>query len=162
MRLVVGIVGLSAVAIVGLLMLSTPSSAASGEAAIEARIDLMRKDVLQNWKPITAYAKEGKGSPADVARRAKALSAAAAKIPALFPRGTARGDFPDKVTRALPAIWRDWAGFEKATKALVDESAKLSKIAGGGDKSAIIMQIGMTGKNGCGGCHKPFRGAKVK
>ena len=45
---------------------------------------------------------------------------------------------------------------------LLDESAKLAKVADGGDKDAIVKQIGMTGKIGCGGCHKPFRGAKVK
>lgn len=137
-------------------------NAAEGEAAIKARIDLMKKDVLDNWKPIKAYAKSGKGSPADVSRHAKALGAAAKKIPPLFPKGTGRGDYPDTVTRALPDIWKDWKGFEKATQDLVDQSAALAKVADGGNKDAIVKQIGMTGKIGCGGCHKPFRGAKVK
>ena len=34
------------------------------------------------------------------------------KIPSLFPKGTGRGDFPDKTTRALPKIWEDMAGFQ--------------------------------------------------
>ncbi len=150
-------------AVVAPLALSTASlNAAEGEAAIKARIDLMKKDVLNNWKPIKAYAKSGAGSPADVSRHAKALGAAATKIPPLFPKGTGRGDYPDTVTRALPEIWKDWKGFEKATQNLVDQSAALAKVADGGDKDAIVKQIGMTGKIGCGGCHKPFRGAKVK
>ena len=150
-------------AVVAPLALSTaPLNAAGGDAVIKERIDLMRKDVLDNWKPIKAYAKSGKGTPADVSRHAKALGSAAKKIPVLFPKGTGRGDYPDKVTRALPEIWKDWKGFEKATQGLVDQSAKLAKIADGGDKDAIVKQIGITGKIGCGGCHKPFRGAKVK
>jgi cytochrome c556 len=128
----------------------------------DASNELMKKVVGKNWKPIKAYAKKGEGTPAAVAAHAAKISEAAGKITALFPKGTGRGDFSDKTTRALPAIWKDWAGFEKATKALADESAKLAAIAKSGDKDAIVKQIGTTGKLGCGGCHKPFRGAKVK
>lgn len=122
----------------------------------------MKKVVGKNWKAIKAYAKKGEGTPAAVAAHAEAISKAAAKIPALFPKGTGRGDYSDKMTRALPAIWKDWSGFEKGAKALATESAKLAVIARNGDKDAIVKQIGATGKLGCGGCHKPFRGAKVK
>lgn len=120
------------------------------------------KTISKNWKPIKAYAKKGSGTPADVIKHATVINASSKKINALFPKGSGRGDFSDKETRALPAIWKDWKGFEKATSALDQESAKLIKIAGSGDKSAIAKQVGAMGKKGCGGCHKPFRGAKVK
>jgi len=151
----------AAIAAVLLLPAGSPN-AASGEDVIKQRRELMKKVVSKNWKPIKAYAKKGEGTPAAVAAHAAKISEAAGKITALFPKGTGRGDYSDKMTRALPAIWKDWAGFEKATKALADETAKLAAIAKSGNKDAIVKQIGATGKLGCGGCHKPFRGAKVK
>ncbi len=156
---------IAALAMGSVLMISnatSPASAADGMAVIEKRINLMKNDVLGPWKVITAFAKEDKGTVADVAKAATELGAAAGQIAGLFPKGTGRGDFDDKVTRALPKIWEDWAGFEKAAGVLVAEAATLAKTAAGGDTAAIKAQIGATGKNGCGGCHTPFRGEKVK
>lgn len=154
--------GIAVLAIVFAAATASDIVIAGSEDSIKQRIDLMRKHVLKNWKPIKAYAKKGKGSATDVQKNAQALNAAAKKITALFPAGTGRGAYPDKVTRALPAIWTDWKGFEKAAYVLANESGKLAKVAATGDAEAIRKQIGTTGKLGCGGCHKPFRGAKVK
>lgn len=158
---VLGMAVLAAFAAVLLLPAGSPS-AASSEEAIKQRRDLMKKVIGKNWKAINAYQKKGKGTPSDVAIHAAAIHEAAGKITALFPKGTGRGDFSDKATRALPAIWKDWGGFEKAAKSLADESAKLVTVAKGGDKDAIGKQIAATGKNACGSCHKAFRGAKAK
>ena len=162
MRLAVKTAGfVGAVAVAAMLLVPADSLvAASGEEAIKERKALM-KNISKNWKPIKAYAK-GKGTPADVAKHAAVMNADSKKILALFPKGTGRGDFPDKVTRALPAIWNDWSGFEKVTNVMIEETAKLERVAKAGNKEAIVQQIGLTGKLGCGGCHKPFRGAKVK
>lgn len=135
---------------------------ADGHAVIEKRIAYMKNDILKPFLTIKGFVKDGKGSAADVAKAATALSAAAGGIVADYPKGSGRGDHDDKVTRALPKIWEDWAGFEKAAAALGAEAAKLASVAAGGDKDAIGAQFGMVGKNGCGGCHKPFRGEKVK
>ena len=129
---------------------------------IEKRIDTMKKVVLKNFKVVKEFVKDGKGSAADVAKAADALVAVAPKIPGLFPKGTGRPDVDAKTTRALPKIWEDWAGFEAAAKALGAEAAKLSMVAAKGGKDAIAAQFGATGKKGCGGCHKPFRGKKVE
>ncbi len=152
----------TAVALAGTLFLGAcASDATDGSAAIKERRALM-KSISKNWKPIKAYAKSGQGSAADVAKRAKAINATTDKMLALFPKGTGRGDYSDKQTRALPAIWKDWAGFKKANAALAEESAKLAAIAASGNQQAIAKQVGVMGKRGCGGCHKPFRGAKAK
>jgi len=135
---------------------------ADGHAVIEKRINYMKNDILKPFLVIKSFVKDGKGSAADVAKAATALGAAANGITADYPKGSGRGDHDAKVTRALPKIWEDWAGFEKAAGALAAESAKLASVAGGGDSGAIAAQFGMVGKNGCGGCHKPFRGEKVK
>ncbi len=120
------------------------------------------KTILKNFKPIKAYPKSGKGSAADVEKHAKAINATTDQMLALFPKGSGRGDYPAKQTRALSKIWNDWNGFKKANRALANESAKLASIAASGDKQAIAKQFAAMGKLGCGGCHKPFRGKKVK
>lgn len=147
-----------------MLMISagTGTAAAAGKADIEKRVAFMKTDILKPFLVVKGFVKEGKGTAADVAKAATALSAAAGGISKGYPKGTARGDFDAKLTRALPKIWEDWNGFEAAAKRLAAESAKLATVAAGGDAGAIAAQFGMTGKNGCGGCHKPFRGEKVK
>lgn len=141
---------------------TSPAVAAEGKEAIEKRLVLMKGGVLKNYLYAKKFVKDGKGSPAGVAAHAHLLNDASTQIVALFPKGTGRGDFDDKTTRALPKIWEDWAGFKKAAAVLTSESAKLAAVAGGGDKAAIAAQFGQMAKIGCGGCHKPFRGAKVK
>ena len=141
---------------------AVPAFAADGEAIIKERKIFMKKQILAPFKVIKAFVKKGQGTAQDVAASATALSAAADKIPALFPKGTHRGAYDEKMTRALPKIWEDWKGFEAATAGLAAEAAKLATIAATGDAAAIAAQFGKTGKIGCGGCHKPFRGAKVK
>lgn len=155
------IAGVAIAAVVGVGLLAACTSSSDGTNKVISERKALMKSISKDWKPIKAYAKSG-GSSADVVKYANAINASAAKIPALFPKGTGRGDYPDKVTRALPAIWKDWAGFKKATAVLEQESATLAKVAATGDQKAIAKQVGVMGKLGCGGCHKPFRGKKVK
>lgn len=150
-----------AVAGTALFSADTISAAMTGEAAIKARKDAM-KSLSADLKVIRAYVKDGKGTPQDVEQKASAMAATAKQIPVLFPKGSGRGDFSDKETRALPKIWADWPGFETASTALVTEAGKLAEIAKTGEKAMIAEQAGELGKVGCGGCHKAYRGAKAK
>lgn len=159
MRIVTGAI---AAAFVLAVAAAVPATAMSGKETIEKRKVFMKEKILKPYLVAKKFAKEGEGTASSVAENATALSAAAAKITADYPKGTGRGDFDDKVTRALPKIWEDWQGFQAAATALQTEAAKLATVAAGGDKNAIAAQFGMVGKLGCGGCHKPFRGAKVK
>lgn len=143
------------------------SYAASGQEVIKTRIDFMKSELEDHWKPLAAYAKAGQGSLADVEKNARALAQAAKKIPAHFPKDTGRGNYPDDVTRALPAIWTDWDGFEKEVQRLVNGSEKLASLAKEGNKDAVVTMIGTSGSYartqiGCAECHKAFRGARVK
>ena len=139
-----------------------PANAMSGQEVIEKRRAFMKERILKPYLVAKKFAKEDQGSAGEVASAARALSQAAAQITKDYPKGTGRGDFDPKVTRALPKIWEDWNGFRNAAGVLGAEAAKLAAVADGGDKDAIAAQFGQTGKLGCGGCHKPFRGAKVK
>ena len=141
--------------------------AASGEDVIKARVNFMDDDIGGHWKVLAAFAKSGKGSLADVEKNAMELAKLAKKIPEHFPKDTGRGKYSDKLTRTLPAVWTNWAGFEKDVQRLEDQSAKVASLAKAGDKDAVVSLIGKSGKYsqtklGCAECHKNFRGKKVK
>ena len=70
----------------------------------------------------------------------------------MFPPGSDHGDN----TKALPAIWTDRAGFEKAAQNLETQAAKLEQIAASGDQAAFATQVQVLGE-ACGTCHKQFR-----
>jgi cytochrome c556 len=157
-----GVVAVAAV-IAGAALLSseTISAAMMGMEAVKARQDAM-KSMGKDMKVIQGFVKDGKGTAADVAVKAAAIAATAKGLPPLFPKGSGRPDMSDKDTRATPKIWTDWAGFEKHADTLVVEAGKLAEVANGGDTKAIAAQFGKVGKEACGGCHKAFRGEKVK
>lgn len=144
-----------------------PSHAASGEEVIKARIAFMQDEMEGHWKTLAAFAKSGTGSLADVEKNARALVNLAKKILAHFPKDTGRGNYPDDVTRALPAIWKDWQVFEKEVQRLTDGSENLARLAKEGNKDAVVAMIGSSGsyartKIGCAECHETFRGARPK
>ena len=88
-----------------------------------------------------------------VAVHANGINALSKAVTSVFPEGTDNGNHK---TAALPKIWEDWAGFEKAAKDLELASAKLASVAASGDKQQIAAAFGDVGK-ACGGCHKPYR-----
>ena len=145
-----------------IVFMDTSPAYADNHAVIKQRIELMRKGVLGNFKVIMAFAKDGKGSMADVAAAAKGIKASAEKLLPLFPKGTGRPDYSDKETRSLAKIWEDWATFEKANNAMATHAVAIAKHAAAKDADGVKASFGMMGKEGCGGCHKQFRGPKAK
>lgn len=152
----------------GIALLPIKSShAASGEEVIKARIDFMKDEMERPWRILAAFAKGGKGTLADVEKAARAISNTAKKIPTHFPKDTGRGKYPDTLTRALPAIWTDWAKFEKEVQRLADGSENLARLAREGNRDAVVSMIGESGsyartKIGCAECHEAFRGPAAK
>jgi cytochrome c556 len=169
MHFAVKLMGIALVTAVSSLILAPAqtSYAASGEEIIKARVNFMEDDIGAHWKVLAAYAKSGKGSLADVEESAMELAKLAKKIPEHFPKDTGRGKYPDKMTRALPAIWTNWDGFQKDAQALADRSEKLAELAKKGDQEKVVAVIGKSGSYsrtqvGCAECHKNFRGERVK
>jgi cytochrome c556 len=144
-----------------------PAFSASDDP-IKTRKSVM-KELSGHNKAITAFLKGNKnpkkakalGTAGDVELRAIAVAGLAARLPGMFPKGTGKSELGDK-TRAKPAIWSDWAGFQAAAKNLAAEAAKLETAAASGDKKKIGAALTTLGKSGCGGCHKKFRGPKPK
>ncbi len=129
--------------------------------AVKERQQAM-KDVGANMKIIAEFVKDSKGTAAEAAAAADKIGEIATAIPAVF-KVKATLEEMDAVgkNRGKPEIWSDWNGFLARGKALEDESAKMASALNGGDAAAIQAQFAAFGKEGCGGCHKTYRGPKV-
>lgn len=83
---------------------------------------------------------------------AEAIGNWAKNVPNMFPPGTEQGHG----TKALPAIWSDRAGFEKAAGNLLSAADQLAKAADANDAAAFTAAFQATGQ-ACGGCHRNYR-----
>ena len=88
-----------------------------------------------------------------LAGRADAMTKFGKAIPLLFPEGSDTG-LP---TKALPTVWSDRAGVEKAAANFTEATEKLSVLAKAGDADGFAAQWKATGE-ACGACHKDYRG----
>src|SRR6185437_5933561 len=73
-------------------------------------------------------------------------------IPGLFPAGTEKGH----KTRALPVIWSDRAGFEKAAANLTEAAETMAKAAEAGNSAEFATAFQATGQ-ACAACHRTYR-----
>jgi len=76
-------------------------------------------------------------------------------FPLLFPPGTETGGN----TKALPTVWSNRAGFDKAAADLRQAAQTLAREADANDPAAFAAAFQETGK-ACGACHRAFH-AKV-
>ena len=72
-------------------------------------------------------------------------------LPGLFPAGS--GGAP---SHALPTVWSDRAGFEKAAANYASAADAMAAAAKAGDKTAFAAAFAQTGQ-ACGACHKAYR-----
>ncbi len=156
-RFSVGSIALAAVVAVGIGGLSVPALGDSAADIVKKRQETM-KQLGGHMKEIKKFAETGDGSAADVARRAGEINTISMKIPELFPSGTSLEQVTKPETGAKPEIWKEFDKFKAAAGNLGDLSNKLQTTASnGGDQQAIAAAFGEMGKEGCGGCHKPYR-----
>ncbi|NQV82698.1 MAG: cytochrome c [Rhodospirillales bacterium] len=88
----------------------------------------------------------------DLKAHANAMAALAKIAARAFPEGSDFGE-----TRAKADIWSKPKEFATVVQAFITESAKLAKVAEGGDMAAFGAQFKAMGENACGACHKAFR-----
>ena len=91
------------------------------------------------------------GDVTKLAFPAKALADWAHAMPGLFPKGSDGG-----TTTALPTVWSDRAGFEKAAATYEAEARKLGDLAKAGDTAGVAAQWTVV-RGACGACHKAYR-----
>ena len=143
-----------------MLLAGVATAVAGGAAIAQVKPEVLVKQrqavmTLQGkyWGPIAGMA-SGKVSPynADiVARNATYLENLAQMAWDGFQPSTR-----DVKSAALPAVYSDAAGFQRAIDRLQAETAKLGALARARDEAGVKAQFGAVGKS-CGGCHESFR-----
>ena len=94
---------------------------------------------------------DSKGDPKEIIPHAAKLKELEVAFGKMFPAGSDTGD-----TKALPTVWSDKAGFDKAGTDAEAAYDKLAMAAGTGDMAAIGAAWGDVGKS-CGSCHNKYR-----
>jgi cytochrome c556 len=86
---------------------------------------------------------------------AAALAKWAKVLPQLFPPGTGEGG-TSVSSQALPAIWRDRAGFDQAAANYASATAQLAALASANDTAAFTRQLDKV-DDACGSCHARYK-----
>ena len=86
---------------------------------------------------------------------AAALAKWAKALPGMFPAGTGKGD-SSVFSQALPSVWQDRAGFEKAAANYADATAKLAALAGANDTPGFTKQLDEVNQ-ACAACHARYK-----
>ena len=94
---------------------------------------------------------DARGDVKTQASAAAAIAGWARAVPGLFPAGSDGG-----TTKALPKVWSDRAGFEKAAATLDAEAGKLATLAKAGDQPGFAAQWQVV-RGACSACHDSYR-----
>lgn len=139
------------------ITMALPATAQDMDAAVKARQGQMSV-IGYNIGLLGAMAKGELAYDADLATGAAANLAAAASMSsaAMWPEGSDNG--ANAVTRAQPAIWSDWAGFEKQFDAMLTAASAAAESVGSGAE-ALGPALGAIGAS-CKGCHQDYRGPR--
>ncbi|MCS6891887.1 MAG: cytochrome c [Rhodovarius sp.] len=127
---------------------------ALGQGGDPAQIIRDRREGLraigQHMEAMQALA-QSRGDTRQALERVDAIQAFFRTFTDRFPPNTQQGD-----TRALPAIWTDQAGFQRAAAAMTPVLAQLRQAAASGDPTAFGNAVRETGAT-CGNCHRAYR-----
>jgi cytochrome c556 len=135
----------------GALALSMPAMAGKAEDAVHYRQGIL---MGMGWN-VGAMGAMVKGDvPFDAARFAFLAGRTAVLAPMVLEGFTP--DTKDAKSHALPALWDNYADFEKRMKENVESTAKLAEVAKSGDEAAMKAQFGEAVQV-CKGCHDEYR-----
>lgn len=126
-----------------------PEATPSAEALVAARQAGFRLN-LASFQAMKAAIARG-DDVKTLALPAGAIGGWARAMPGLFPAGSAT-----PLSKALPTIWSDRAGFDAAAADMATAAAKLADAAKAGDAAAFSAQYAVLGST-CGACHKKYR-----
>ncbi len=149
----------AALAVAAIVLFAPPAAAPATAQEEEEGIIKHRQAVMSavggHMGAMAAILKGKVKFTGDLKTHARAMADLAKIAARVFPEGSDFGE-----TRALPKIWDKPKEFKKVLDAFGAESAKLAKIADGGDVKAFGDQFKALGKNACATCHKAFREKK--
>src|SRR4051794_14588046 len=138
-------------------------SAGAGWAQDAMTVIDQRQNLMKTQGRATAAIKafvEGKGDLAAAQSAGAELVRTTGNIPSAFPQDTGMAQYPGK-SYAKPDIWAQWNQFTQAANTAHERAEALNAALQGGDKAAIATAFEAMGKQGCGGCHTPFRQPKT-
>jgi cytochrome c556 len=130
-----------------------PARAISGVDIIAARQASLDMSSI-TFRSMVDAVKSGR-EPKTLAYPATALTKWAKALPGMFPPGTGKGE-TSAVSQALPAIWRDRAGFDQAAAIYADATVRLSELASANDTAGFSRQLGEVDQ-ACLFCHARFK-----
>jgi len=93
-----------------------------------------------------------KGDVKTLENPAKAMARWMRQYTSQFPKGSEQGHN----TKALPAVWSDMPGFQKAGSELADAADKLAQLAKAGDADGVAAQVKVVA-DACTACHRTYR-----
>jgi len=132
------------------------TNASSGSDAIDYRKEIFHA-VGGHMSSMKLILQGKAGRAEDLVPHAEAMVALSKIGLHIFPDGS--GPEAGK-TRSKAEIWTDTAKFKEAQDRWVTKAEALLAVSKTGDMKKSFAAFGDMGKNGCGGCHKPFRGPK--
>lgn len=133
------------------------------EELIEAREALM-VEMERIMRPLDSFTIGEPADPEDLRSIAQTVSQILLAVPHLFPPTTNLYDPKAETpkTLALPAIWKNWAAFEKLALAAQEQAETVSKMRTPDDLKAGALALRAT----CDACHagflRPYVPAKVE
>ena len=125
-------------------------SAPDAIAARQASLDMS----LLTFRSIQDAIKAG-GEAKSQGFQAAVLAKWAKALPRMFPAGTGKGETSAN-TQALPAIWRDRAGFDQAAANYATVTARLAALAGSNDTAGFTKQLEEVNQ-ACMSCHVRYK-----
>lgn len=128
-------------AAIGLAQAQAPAPVPGVVASRQTSMGLM----YGSWNGMRV-AVEAKADPKRFAIQTYAMAEFGKQIPALFPQSAGPGD------KGLPAIWEDWAGFQRAAAALTAAAEAANTAAVAGDVAAFAVAVKSV-TEACQGCH---------
>ena len=131
--------------------------AQAANPTVTQRQDTM-KAIGRAFAAVRAYT-EDKGDLAAARAGGAELVKLTGNIPALFPQKTGMAEFPG-TSYAKPEIWAQWQNFNEAAQRAHARVEALNAALTAGDKATITAAFQAVGKEGCTGCHQPFRQPK--
>ena len=140
---------------VGLAAAPPPGKAALN--AVAARQAQMKR-LREATKAINGYLQGAHDDLGQVRAAAATLQDVGAKMPRLFPRGTAVGV---GTSRARPAIWTEQAAVGRRIAGFQAAAAGFARAAASGDKAQIGQGFRAVG-GACKACHDPYQAPPLK
>lgn len=138
------------------------AAATDADAAAQVKQQVKQREQTMKsmgggMQTVAKFVKGEAGSVADVQAAVAAITAAAAKDPALvFPPGTAIGAAD---SHAKPELWQNWPKAVEYWNGLKPAAARLTEAANGGDRAQIAQAMQGVSK-ACASCHEDFRQKK--